>query len=239
MDALILLPIWGKKLAKPHPPVGLKIPTCQLNPSVQTNTSKCWCGLIQRSPWLGLARWPLIWFSAHGHIQRGSRCGLLCGSFGCFIVNTNNLNMDFLLLVRTQNIWFVKLLFLMVSIGDTPLKYALGAGNLDIVRYLLDHDADPEKPGEHERPLSMWQLEQVPAIHVYMRYFFLFILLCAHVTTYVSICQRVLVGCQLWNLPLSLFFYLFLLTSLHFLKFHFGYYFFNMVSICTDEIIPL
>ncbi|KAF7069310.1 hypothetical protein CFC21_074962 [Triticum aestivum] len=27
--------------------------------------------------------------------------------------------------------------------------YALGWGNLDIVRYLLDHDADPEKPGEH------------------------------------------------------------------------------------------
>ncbi|XP_048574268.1 ankyrin-1-like [Triticum urartu] len=33
--------------------------------------------------------------------------------------------------------------------GDTPLMYALGWGNLDIVRYLLDHDADPEKPGEH------------------------------------------------------------------------------------------
>ncbi|XBI86306.1 hypothetical protein VPH35_094288 [Triticum aestivum] len=29
------------------------------------------------------------------------------------------------------------------------VNYALGAGNLDIVRYLLDHDADPEKPGEH------------------------------------------------------------------------------------------
>ncbi|KAF7044970.1 hypothetical protein CFC21_054125 [Triticum aestivum] len=33
--------------------------------------------------------------------------------------------------------------------GDTPLMYALGWGNLDTVRYLLDHDADPEKRGEH------------------------------------------------------------------------------------------
>lgn len=57
--------------------------------------------------------------------------------------------MDFLLLVRTQNIGFVELLILMVSIGDTPLTYALARRNVDIVRYLLDHDADPEKRGEH------------------------------------------------------------------------------------------
>ena len=35
----------------------------------------------------------------------------------------------------------------MILVGNTPLSYAVRSeDNVDAVRYLLDHDADPDKP---------------------------------------------------------------------------------------------
>ena len=48
------------------------------------------------------------------------------------------------------------LLLLIFPVGDTPLAYAVRSGTLDTVQYLLDHDANPDKPnGKGSTPLHL------------------------------------------------------------------------------------
>lgn len=45
---------------------------------------------------------------------------------------------------------------LIFPVGDTPLAYAVRSGSLDTVQYLLDHDANPNKPnGNGSTPLHL------------------------------------------------------------------------------------
>lgn len=44
-----------------------------------------------------------------------------------------------------MSLCFVKLL-LMLSVGDTPLAYAVRGRSIDGVKYLLDHGSNPDKP---------------------------------------------------------------------------------------------
>jgi len=51
---------------------------------------------------------------------------------------------------------FNMLLLLIFPVGDTPLAYAVRSGTLDTVQYLLDHDANPDKPnGKGSTPLHL------------------------------------------------------------------------------------
>jgi hypothetical protein len=44
----------------------------------------------------------------------------------------------------------------MFAVGDTPLAYAIRGGTVDTVQYLLDHDANPDKPiGKGSTPLHL------------------------------------------------------------------------------------
>jgi len=44
----------------------------------------------------------------------------------------------------------------MFAVGDTPLAYAIQGGTVDTVQYLLDHDANPDKPiGKRSTPLHL------------------------------------------------------------------------------------
>lgn len=45
-----------------------------------------------------------------------------------------------------MSLLFSILPLLIFPVGDTPLAYAVRSGTLDIVQYLLDHDANPDKP---------------------------------------------------------------------------------------------
>ena len=42
----------------------------------------------------------------------------------------------------------------MFHVGDTPLAYAVREGSVDVVQYLLDHNANPDSPnGKGSTPL--------------------------------------------------------------------------------------
>lgn len=44
----------------------------------------------------------------------------------------------------------------MFAVGDAPLSYAICGGAVDTVQYLLDHDANPNKPiGKGSTPLHL------------------------------------------------------------------------------------
>ena len=55
-----------------------------------------------------------------------------------------------------KNLYFHKLILLMILIGETALSYAAVNGTVNVVRYLLDHGANPDKSGPGNRtPLHM------------------------------------------------------------------------------------
>ena len=86
----------------------------------------------------------------------------------------------------------------MISIGETPLAYVVRGGTVETVRFLLDHGADPNQPGEHGcTVLHVAAGAGSSLLHVYVLFLFYFTL-CAHAITFASIISHciIVVGCR-------------------------------------------